>query len=134
MTLTSSTGAPSSVRAPLPVRFAAGLLVLLAAVSSFGVVMFSFFWGDSGLGAGAVFAAVALTAAVTAVAAVPSLLRGQPAGWAVTTGWATAYTYWSVYKVFAEGEFQSAGFLVAAIVLLTLLLTPRARSHAGVSA
>jgi hypothetical protein len=123
----------SSVRSPVTVRAGAALLVLLAAASTFGLVMFSFVWGDHGLGVGAVFSVVAVAAAITAVAAVPSLLRGDPLGWAVTFVWSCCYTYWSVYKVFAEGEFESTAFLVAGIVVVALLSTRAARAHAGIA-
>ena len=123
----------SAVRSPLVVRAAAGLLVLLAAVSTFGLVMFSFVWGDHGVGVGVVFAVVAVAAAVTAVAAVPSLLRGDRAGWAVTFVWSCCYTYWSFYKVFAEEEFESALFLAVAVGLVALLSTRAARAYAGIT-
>jgi hypothetical protein len=124
---------PSSVRSPLAVRASAVLLVLLAAVSMFGLVMFSFVWSDHGVGVGAVFSVVALAAAATAVAAVPSLLRGGLTGWAVPFVWACCYTYWSFYKVFAEEEFESAGLLVAGLALVALLSTRGARVHAGIA-
>lgn len=129
MTVTSR----SSVRSPLVVRAAAGLLVLLAAVSTFGLVMFSFVWGGHGLGVGVVLAVVAVAAAVTAVAAVPSLVRGDRAGWTVTFVWSCCYTYWSTYKVFAEEEFESALFLAVGAVIVALLLTKGARVHAGIA-
>lgn len=124
---------PSSVRSPVAVRAAATLLVLLAAASTFGLVMFSFVWGDHGLGVGAVFSVVAVATAVTAVAAVPSLLRGDPLGWTVTFIWSCCYTYWSVYKVFAEEEFESTAFLVVGVVVVALLSTRGARAHAGLA-
>ena len=128
-----TTTSRSSVRSPLGVRVAAALLVLLAAVSTFGLVMFSFVWGDHGVGVGVVFAVVAVAAAVTAVAAVPSLLRGDRAGWTVAFVWSCCYTYWSFYKVFAEKEFESALFLVAGAGIVALLSTKGARAHAGIT-
>ena len=129
MTVTSR----STLRSPLVVRAAAALLVLLAAVSTFGLVMFSFVWGDHGVGVGVVFAVVAVAAALTAVAAVPSLLRGDRTGWAVAFVWSCCYTYWSTYKVFAEEEFESALFLVVGAGVVTLLSTRGARAHAGIT-
>ena len=129
MTMTSR----SSVRSPLVVRAAAALLALLAAVSTFGVVMFSFVWGDHGVGVGVVFAVVAIAAAVTAVAALPSLLRGGRAGWVVTFVWSCCYTYWSFYKVFGQEEFESSLFLVVGAGIVALLSTKGARAHAGIT-
>ncbi len=129
MTLT----APPAVRSPLAVRVGAGLLVLLAAASAFGVVMFGFVWNDDPLGAGVVFASFMIATAATAVAAVPSLLRGSALGWALTLGWGSCYTYWSVYKVFSEQEFESLGFLAAGAGVVALLASRPARVHAGVT-
>ena len=118
-------------RSPLAVRAAAGLVVLLAAVSTAGLLLFSVVWSDDPLGPGVVFTAFMLATAVTAVAAVPSLLRGTVTGWAVTGVWGCCYTYWSVYKVFGEQEFESAGFLAAGCGVVALLATRSAREHAG---
>lgn len=123
----------AAVRSPRRVRAAAVLLVLLAAASTSGVVLFSLVRNDDPVGSGAVFAAFMIVTAVTAVAAVPALLRGEAAGWAVALLWACCYTYWSVYKVFAEEELESAGFLVAGALLVALLSSRAARTHAGVS-
>jgi hypothetical protein len=133
VTLTAPPSAPSSVRSPLAARAAAALLVLLAASSTFGLVMFGFVWNDEPFSAGLVFVAFMLATAVTAIAAVPSLLRGEALGWAVTFGWACCYTYWSVYKVFGEREFESTGFLLAGCGIVALLATRSARVHAGIA-
>ena len=122
---------PSAVRAPLAVRAAAALLVPLVLVSITGLVLFTFVWGEGPLGAGAVFAAFVLATTATAVAALPGLVRGRLEAWAVVTTWACCYTYWSVYKVFGEREYESAGLLVAGAVLVALLTSRSARAHAG---
>lgn len=122
-----------AVRSPWFVRAAAALLVLLAAASTAGVVLFSVIWNDDPISSGAVFAAFMIVTAVTAVAAVPALLRGEATGWAVTLLWACCYTYWSVYKVFAEAEFESVGFLATGVAVVGLLSTRAARRHAGIS-
>jgi hypothetical protein len=118
-------------RSPLAVRAAAGLVVLLATASTAGLLLFGVVWSDDPLGPGVVFTAFMLATAVTAVAAVPSLLRGSLIGWAVTGLWGCCYTYWSVYKVFGEQEFESAGFLAAGCGVVALLATRSAREHAG---
>lgn len=131
--MTVSAPPASAVRSPWLVRAAAVLLVLLAAASTLGVVLFSLIWNDEPVGSGAVFAAFMIATAVTAIAAVPALLRGEAAGWAVTLLWGCCYTYWSVYKVFAEAEFQSLGFLAAGAGVVALLSSRTARTHAGIS-
>ena len=125
--------APRSVRSPLSVRAAALLLVPLAVVSGLGAVLFTFVWGEAS-GLGLVFGAFSLATTATAVAAVPSLLRGLRSGWAVVVVWACSFSYWSVYKVFAEGEGAAAPFLLASLAVLALLCTGSARAHAGVDA
>ncbi len=129
--MTTSAPPVPSLRSPLAVRAAAGLVLLLAAVSTAGLVMFGFVWNDDPLGPGVVFAAFMLATAATAVAALPSLLRGSLTGWAVTGVWGCCYTYWSVYKVFGEQEFESIGFLAAGCGVVALLATRSARVHAG---
>lgn len=131
MTLTAPS--PTRTSAPLAVRAAAGLLALLATTSTAGLLMFGFVWSDDPFGAGLVFTAFMLVTAVTALAALPALLRGEALGWATTALWATCYTYWSVYKVFGEREFESAGFLAAGCGVVALLASRPARSFAGIS-
>ena len=133
MTATAPPSTPSSLGSPPVVRAAAALLVLLASTSTLGLVLFGFVWEDEPFGAGLVFVAFMLATAVTAVAAVPSLLRGEALGWAVTLGWGCCYTYWSVYKVFGERELESTGFLLAGCGVVALLATRTARVHAGIA-
>lgn len=123
--------AVSTSRPPLAVRAAAALLVPLVLVSTAGLILFTFVWGEGPLGAGAVFAAFVLATSASAVAALPGLLRGRLEAWAVVTVWSCCYTYWSVYKVFGEREYESAGFLAAGIALVALLTSRTARAHAG---
>jgi FtsH-binding integral membrane protein len=131
--VTVSAPPSAAVRSPWPVRSAAALLVLLALASTVGVVLFGVIWNDDPIGSGAVFAAFMIATAVTAIAAVPALLRGEATGWAITLLWGCCYAYWSVYKVFAEEEFESLGFLVAAVGVVALLCSRAARTHAGIS-
>lgn len=84
------------------------------------------------LGIGVVFTAFAVATTASAVAAVPALLRGRLVGWAVAVLWLSCFVYWSVYKVFAQAESESVGFLAVAVGTLALLATRSARSFAGV--
>ena len=122
-----------TARPPLAVRAAAALLVPLFLVSTTGLVLFTVVWGEGPVGAGAVFAAFVLATTASAVAALPGLLRGRLEAWAVVTVWSCCYTYWSVYKVFGEREYESAGFLAAGIALVALLTSRSARAHARAS-
>jgi polyferredoxin len=128
--VSETVSAPPVARSPLPVRAATVLLVPLIAASSLGLVLFGIVWADEPFGPGLVFGVVALAAMLTVLAALPSLLRGERTGWLITTGWAVAYSYWSVYKVFAEEEFESWPFLVAGLLVTGLLLSAPARQHA----
>ena len=123
----------NTVRVPMAVRAGAVLLGLLLAVSTVGLVLHGIVWSDEPFGAGLVFAAFMLATAATAAAAIPSLLRGSALGWALTFGWACCYTYWSVYKVFGEQEWVSLTFLGAGAVVVTLLASRAARTHAGIA-
>ncbi len=119
----------SGTKTPIPVIAGAVLLVLLTLASSTGVLLFAFVWTDQILAPGLMFAAVALAAALTALAAVPRLLRGDHNAWLVAFSWASAFSYWSVYKVFGEAEYESTGFLVAGLLIIALLTTPATQRH-----
>jgi hypothetical protein len=123
--------APATRRAPAAVRAAAALLVLLVLVSSAGNIYFSFVFPTQVFTPLLVFTAIFLATAATALAAVPGLLRGDRTAWLIALGWTVAYDYWSVYKVFVGPEYESAGFLVAGLLLLALLSLPATRRHAG---
>ena len=133
MTVTAppTTGLP--VRTPLAVRAGATLLGLLLAVSTLGLILHGIIWSDDPVGAGLVFAAFMIATAATAAAAIPALLRGSPVGWALTFGWACCYSYWSVYKVFGEEEWVSLSFLSAGFLVVALLGSRAARTHAGIA-
>lgn len=104
---------------------AAVLLVLQALVSSAGMIYFSFFVGE--VGAGVVFAAVGVAQHATGLATLPGLLRGSRTPWLVAIGYAWSYSFWNVYKTFAEGEASSLPYLVVSLTLLALLLLPATR-------
>lgn len=131
--MTVHSTAPTAVRTPPVVRAGAALLAVTAAASSTGVLLFGVVQQDDPVGAGLVFAVFMLVTALTAVTALPSLLRGSALGWALTFGWGCCYTYWSVYKVFAEQELESLGFLAAGTGVVALLATRTARRHAGIA-
>ena len=125
---------PASVPAVRPARragvaawAAAVLLVLLVAANLLGVVMFGLVWADDPVGPGLVFLVMVVATGLTALAAVPGLLRGARTAWAVVTTWAVAYEYWTVYKVFGELEWISLPHLAVGAALLGLLALPAVR-------
>ncbi len=131
VTTTHVDSTASTLRPPLPVRAAALVLVPLALVSTAGLILFTFVRVEGPVGPGAVFAAFVLATTASALAALPGLLRGRLEAWAVVTTWSCCYTYWSVYKVFGEREYESVGFLAAGVVLIALLTSRGARAFAG---
>ena len=122
---------PDHRRSPLVVRVAAVLIALLNVASTTGLVLFSTVWNDDPIGTSLVFAATALAATATVLAALPALLRGDRLGWLVCLGWTLVYDYWTVYKVFGEPEPESWPFLVVGLSALALLVSPRTRTHVG---
>ncbi len=111
---------------------AAVLLVLLAIVSSAGMIYFGFFYSEPS--AGVVFAAIGVAQHATGLATLPGLLRGSRTPWLVAVGYAWSYSFWSVYKVFAESETSSVPYLVVSLALLGLLLAPATRRRITPSA
>jgi hypothetical protein len=93
--------------------------------------MFGLVWSDDPVGPGLVYLAAVVVTALTALAAVPGLLRRERLGWSVVTAWAIAYEYWTVYKVFGMPEWSSLPHLVVGAVLLGVLALPSVRPVAG---
>lgn len=121
-------------RAGVATWAAAVLLLLLVGAHVAGGVMFGFVWTDDPVGPGLVFLATVVVVGLTALAAVPGLLRGDRTAWAVAAAWAFAYEYWTVYKVFGELEWISLPHLVAGAALLALLALPSVRPISRVAA
>lgn len=128
---TSATTVRPSRRAGVAAWAAAALLALLVAANLVGVVMFGLVWADDPVGPGLVFLMVVVVTGLTALAAVPGLLRGDRTAWAVATVWAVAYEYWTVYKVFGELEWISLPHLAVGAALLGLLALPSVRPARG---
>lgn len=125
MTTNTTTTGTSRTRPGPTIVVAAALLVLQALVSGAGMVYFGLFYGE--VGVGAVFTAVGIAQHATGLATLPGLLRGARTPWLVAIGYAWSYSFWSVYKTFAEGETSSTAFLVVGLALLGLLLAPATR-------
>lgn len=125
-----ATGTPAR-RGRAAARAAVVLLVLLVVANIAGVVMFGLVWPEDPVGPGLVYLAMVVVTGLTALAAAPSLLRGERTGWSIVTAWAVAYEYWTVYKVFGMPEWISLPHLVVCTVLLGLLALPSVRPVAG---
>jgi uncharacterized membrane protein (DUF2068 family) len=99
-----------------------------------GLIYFGLFVGpevnpDAGSPAAVGFTAVGLTYAVTALASLPGLWRGRRTAWHLLTCVIAALVLFSCYKIFAEGETESAVFLAVDLVVAALLLLPSTRRH-----
>ncbi|HVL85898.1 MAG TPA: hypothetical protein VM367_16645 [Pseudonocardia sp.] len=128
--MTNTTTTPTrDRRAPLTIRVAATLLALLALWHGAGVTFFTLVATADPFGPVLGFTAVAVAGAVTALAAVPGLLRGNRAAWLVALCWAIAFGYWTAYKIPVEDEPEGLVLLAVDLLLLGMLLAPTTRRH-----
>ena len=124
-----ATAAPTG-RTPWQVRALAVVVTLLALVTSYGAIYFSFFFEDPDPGVGTwVFVTVFLSLNVTAAAAVRSLVRGTEAARRVLLGYSVLGILWCVAKLVFWQETESLVFGALNVVCLGLLVAPRTRSH-----
>lgn len=116
MTSTSTQGRSGVTRA------SAALLALLTLAHAAAVIYFVLIVPDDPLGPGLLFGAVAVAGAVTALAAVPGLLRHSLVAWIIAICWIVAITFWGVYKIAYENEIegliaQALGYLLIALLI-----------------
>src|SRR3712207_3157171 len=118
--------AARAVRAPWTVRVLTALTLLLALVTSYGAIYFSFFFEDPEPALGTwVFVTVFL--AINAVAAVSAvgMLRGSRAGWLVLVGYGVLGIVWCGIKLVYWQETESLVFGVSNVAALLLLAARR---------
>ena len=122
----------TATRSPWQVRVLTALVGLLALVTSYGAIYFSFYFEapDPGLGSW-VFVVLFLSINVTSVAAVAGLVRGSAAGWRVLVGWGVLGILWCIAKLVFWQETESLVFGVLNTVCLALLAARRTREHVG---
>jgi hypothetical protein len=132
--LVTSTAAPASTdrKAPWTVKVLSAVIVLLALVTSYGAIYFTFYFEDPDPGIGSwvfvtVFIAVNVLATVSAVA----LLRGSRTGWRVLVGYGVLGILWCIAKLVFWHETESLVFGAANIAALALLAARPTRRHAG---
>jgi peptidoglycan/LPS O-acetylase OafA/YrhL len=120
--------APS--RTPWQVRTLTVIVALLALVTSYGAIYFSFFFEDPDPGIGSwVFVAVFLGINVTAVAAVRALAQRNETGRRVLLGYGVVGILWCVAKLVFWQETESLVFGAFNLICLGLLVAPRTRAH-----
>lgn len=119
-----------NARAPWTVKVLAGVVFLLALVTSYGAIYFSFFFEspDPGLGAWA-FVAGFLGINVLATTAAFGLLRGRRLGWQLLVTYGVLGILWCVAKLVFWAETESLVFGVANVLGLALLAAPRTRAY-----
>ncbi len=119
-------------RAPIPVLAAATTVVLLAGVTSYGAVYFTFFYQHPQVSVGSlIFVTFFLALKVSAVAATAGLVRGRRMAWRLLLGYALVWEVgFSIVKLTFWHETPALVFGgVALLVLVPLLLAPSTRRH-----
>ena len=131
VTPVAATAAPSD-RAPWTVKVLSAIALLLALVTSYGAIYFTFFFEDPEPGVGS-WAFVTTFFAINAVAAVSAvaLLRGSRTGWQVLVGYGVLGILWCIAKLVFWQEIESLVFGVANVLGLVLLAVPRTRRYVG---
>jgi hypothetical protein len=116
-------------RAPLPLWAAAVLTWLLAVVTSYGSIYFSFYFEDPDPGWGSwlfvvVFIAIAALASGSAVA----MVRGSATGRRVLVGYGVLGIAWCVAKLVFWHEAEALVFGAVNVAVLALLAARRGRA------
>lgn len=101
------------------------MLALLALAHAAGVIYFTLVVPDDPVGPGLLFGAVAVAGAVTALAAVPGLLRHSLVAWIIALCWIVAVGFWGVYKIAYEDETEGLIAQGLGYILITLLILSR---------
>jgi hypothetical protein len=125
-----ATGRPA--RTPWQVRVLAGIVIMLALVTSYGAIYFTFWFEDPepNLGSWA-FVIAFIGINVVSLAAMRGLVRGSTRSHRVLVGFTILGMLWCVAKLVFWQETESLVFGVLNVVCLGLLLAPRTRHHAG---
>ena len=122
----------TATRSPWQVRTLATIVTLLALVTSYGAIYFSFYFEnpDPGLGSWA-FVVGFLSINVSALVAVRSLLAGRAAGHRLLLTYSVLGILWCIAKLVFWAETEALIFGVLNVVCLALLTAPRTRRHVG---
>ena len=126
----TETGNARPTRAPWTVKVLAAIVLLLALVTSYGSIYFTFYFGDPPPGIGS-WAFVAVFFTINAVAAVSALalLRGSRTGWRVLVGYGVLGILWCIAKLVFWQETEALIFGAGNVVALLLLAALRTRRH-----
>lgn len=129
---TLATTAATSTRTPWTVHVLGLVTLLLAAVTSYGAVYFTFYFENPDPGAGSwVFVTVFLCLNLVAGTSALGLWRGRRLAWQVLLGYALLGIAWCAVKLVFWSEAESLVFGAANVLGLGLLAAPRTRAHAS---
>lgn len=121
---------PAAAKAPWTVRTLSTVVVLLALVTSYGAVYFSFFFEDPDPGLGSwAFAIGFIAINVVATGAAVGLVRGSRLGWRLLVGYGVLGILWCIAKLVFWSETESLVFGALNVLGLALLAAPRTRGH-----
>ncbi len=122
----------ATARTPWTVHVLGTIVMLLALVTSYGAIYFSFYFEDPDPGLGSwAFAIGFLTINAVAAASAVGLWRGRLVAWQVLLGYGVLGILWCIAKLVFWSEVESLIFGAANIVGLALLAAPRTREHAS---
>lgn len=129
--LSSPTAATTATsRPPVTLWLTTVLTVLLALVTSYGAIYFSFYYEDPDPGIGSwtfvvVFISVAIAGALSAIGA----LRGSRTGWRALVGYAVLGILWCIAKLVFWQEEEALVFGAVNLLILGLLFGRQVRDH-----
>ena len=122
---TRGTSAESS-EAPLRVRIAQALMLLVGIVGTFGVTYFTMIEPEAGINAlDGLVAALLLIGSLGYIAAGRKLTTGDSEIWAAATGFAVLRVALSAVKVVGYEETEAVSFLVMDVIIAGILLAGR---------
>ncbi len=127
-----ATAAPTTPvrKAPWTVKVLSTVTVLLALVTSYGAIYFSFYFEDPDPGLGSwVFVIVFIAINVVATASTLALVKGSRTAWKVLLGYGVLGILWCVAKLVFWHETESLVFGAFNMLALGLLTAPRTRTY-----
>jgi hypothetical protein len=114
------------------VKVLSTVVLLLALVTSYGAIYFSFYFEDPDPGLGSwVFVIVFLAINVVAAASAVGLARGSRLAWQVLVGYGVLSILWCIAKLVFWQETEALVFGAANVAALALLAARPTRRHVG---
>ncbi len=125
-----TTAATRPARAPWTVTTLSAVTLLLALVTSYGAIYFTFYFEDPEPGLGSwVFVTAFLTINAVAAGCAVALFRGSRVAWQVLVGYGVLGILWCIAKLVFWSETEALLFGVANVLALGLLAAGPTRRH-----